>query len=94
MRSINIQEQEYKSLGLINNLSYEILPFNDPNFIQKFFSFLRLIENGSYFPFNYKLCYNDIVIEESEGYMTPEELNDWSIYKIMDDKIKAKLDLI
>jgi hypothetical protein len=94
MRTINITEQEYKSLGLINSLSYEILPFNEPNFIKKFFAFFRLFDGGSYFPFSYVLSYNETIVEESEGYMTPEEQGDWSIYPIMDDKIKAKLDLI
>jgi hypothetical protein len=77
MRTINIREQEYKSLGLVNILSYEILPFNEVNF-----------------PFKYILYYNENIVEESIGYMTPEELDDWSIYPIMDDKIKAKLELI
>lgn len=77
MRTINIQEQEYKSLGLVNILSYEIMPFDEINF-----------------PFNYILSYNVNIVEESIGYITPEELDDWSVYPTMDDKIKAKLDLI
>ena len=94
MRTIEIREQEYKSLGLVNTLSYEILPFNEANFINKFFAFFRLVEDGSYFPFSYILSYGETIVEESQGYMTPEELDDWSVFQIMDDKIKAKLDLI
>jgi len=77
MRTIEITLQEYKSLGLVNILSYEIMPFD-----------------GELFPFNYILYYNETIVEESVGYMTPEELDDWSVYQIMDDKIKAKLGLI
>jgi hypothetical protein len=94
MRTITITEQEYKSLGLVNTLSYEILPFNEANFITKFFAFFRLVDGGSYFPFSYVLSYNETIVEESQGYMTPEELDDWTVYPIMDDKIKAKLELI
>jgi len=93
MRTITITPQEYKNLGLVNSLSYEILPFNEPNFIIKFFSFLRLTDGGSYFPFSYVLSYDGNIIEESKGYMTPEELDDWSVYTIMDEKIKAKLNI-
>jgi len=77
MRTITITTQEYQSLGLVNILSYEILPFDEVNF-----------------PFNYILSYNETIVEESQGYMTPEELDDWTVFQIMDDKIKAKLDLI
>jgi len=77
MRTINITTQEYKNLGLVNTLSYQIMPFDEVNF-----------------PFNYILLYNETIVEESVGYMTPEELEDWSIYQIMDEKIKAKLGLI
>jgi hypothetical protein len=77
MRTINITLQEYQSLGLVNILSYEIMPFDEVNF-----------------PFNYILYYNDLIVEASVGYMTPEELEDWSVYQTMDEKIKAKLGLI
>jgi hypothetical protein len=77
MRTITITIQEYQSLGLVNTLSYEIMPFDEVNF-----------------PFNYILYYNETIVEKSIGYMTPEELDDWTVFQIMDDKIKAKLDLI
>ncbi len=77
MRTITITTQEYLSLGLVNTLSYQIMPFDEVNF-----------------PFNYILYYNDLIVEASVGYMTSEELDDWSVYQTMDEKIKAKLDLI
>jgi hypothetical protein len=77
MRTIEITLQEYKSLGLVNILSYEILPFNNVNF-----------------PFTFILFYNTDIVIQSIEYLTPEELDDWSIYPTLDDKIKAKLNLI
>jgi hypothetical protein len=62
MRTIEITEQEYKSLGLVNILSYEIMPFDEVNF-----------------PFNYILLYDETIVEESQGYMTPEELEQLEI---------------
>lgn len=72
-------EQYYKDLDLIDELMYEILPYD---------------ETLTLFPFNYILLYKNVIIEEGIEYMTSEELSDWSIYSIMDDKIKAKLNLI
>tara|TARA_R110000868_G_scaffold278187_3_gene538049 strand:+ start:1502 stop:1786 length:285 start_codon:yes stop_codon:yes gene_type:complete len=94
MRTINIQEQEYESLGLVNNLSYEILPYKEPTIINNFFSFFGVSNNSEKFPFSYTLSYNGKIIKDSKEYMTPEELDDWSVYQIMDEKIKAKLELI
>jgi hypothetical protein len=80
VRTISIEPQEYLNYGIVNKLSYEILPF---------------IENESegLFPFNYILYYDENEVVNSIGYMTPEELDDWSVYRIMDEKIEGKLNL-
>jgi hypothetical protein len=94
MRDITITTQEYLKLGLINNLSYEILPYKEPNVFNNFFSIFGIPNNSESFPFKYILYYNDVIIKESKGYITPEEKEDWSVYKTMDDKIKGKLELL
>ena len=91
MRTINIIEQDYQNYGIVNKLSYEILPFDDgTNGISE--PQEEIVISGN-FPFNYILYNNDIEVVNSIGYLTEEEFSDWSVFELMDTKIENKIGL-
>jgi sensor domain CHASE-containing protein len=94
MRTISIEPQEYLSYGIVNKLSYEILPFIE-NKSEDLENESENLENQleGLFPFNYILYYDENEVVNSIEHMTPEELSDWSVYKNMDEKIEGKLTL-